>query len=894
MRGEQQFLSFNRGRISRLAMARTDIKRSALAASVMTNWMPRTLGSMMLRPGLQYIDTLTGNPSTNIPALIPFVFSATETALVVVNYLSVSFVVDDVMVTRPTVTAAITNPTFTSDLSGWTVAGTAVWSGGDASLTGDGTNIASILQAVTINENNTEHALHIVVISGTVVLRVGSTSNGTEYIDDYTLGPGNHSIAFTVTSGSFYVKLYNQTEFAAVVSKVDIESGGDLALANTFQPLLYPTTDPSGVRFDQSGDILFITSAWSLPHKIIRHDSDSRSWSFETYIPIDGPFLLENTGTTTITPSALDGDVTLTSSTVSSTGIFSIYNWHSLYSVTSVGQTVIDSFTSENDFTGHIRVTGIGDTRTFAITVDGTFTANVTLQRSIDEGASWVDVATYTTITATSLTDGLDDQIVWYRIGVKTGGYTFGTASCALVYDAGSITGVARVTGFTSSSVVTAQVLVPFGGTTASSAWAEGSWSFRRGGPTAVGFHDGRLFWAGRDRFWGSVTDQYYTFDANFEGDAGPIARSIGYGTVDNVHWLLSLDRLIAGTDSSIVTCRSSSSNEPLTPTNFTPKRSVNIGSANIQAVQVDGGAYFVGADGGTLWELKYNDASLDYVPEDLTAIVPEIGAAGFTRLAVQRRPDTRIHCVRADGTVALLLFDRQENVICWCDIETDGVVIDVCVLPGTTEDSVYYIVYRTVNGSSSYYLEKWAQESECIGGAINKLADSFVYAAAASNVITGLDHLEGEEVVAWGGGAYLGTFTVASGSITLHATTTYTNRTAGLGYQAQWKSTKLAYAAGNRSGLLLKKKIDRLGLVMVDTHAQGLEYGRTFAATDPMPQTDRYGDVDQDSIWDEYDSQSFAFPGQWDTDSRLCLVANAPKPCTLLGVVIEMDTNAK
>ena len=35
-------------------------------------------------------------------------------------------------------------------------------------------------------------------------------------------------------------------------------------------------------------------------------------------------------------------------------------------------------------------------------------------------------------------------------------------------------------------------------------------------------------------------------------------------------------------------------------------------------------------------------------------------------------------------------------------------------------------------------------------------------------------------------------------------------------------------------------------------------------------------------------DSDSECFPGSWDTDARLCLKAIAPRPCTVLAVVIE------
>ena len=34
--------------------------------------------------------------------------------------------------------------------------------------------------------------------------------------------------------------------------------------------------------------------------------------------------------------------------------------------------------------------------------------------------------------------------------------------------------------------------------------------------------------------------------------------------------------------------------------------------------------------------------------------------------------------------------------------------------------------------------------------------------------------------------------------------------------------------------------------------------------------------------------------PGEWNTDARLCLLAQAPAPCTIGGVVMGMTTNER
>ncbi|HCZ47992.1 MAG TPA: hypothetical protein DCZ11_03185 [Gammaproteobacteria bacterium] len=875
-------MAFNRGIISRRGLARVDLKRTALSAETMVNWMPRVLGSMSMRPGLGYLFTLPGATKT-----VPFIFSASDTAAVHVSGEQTRVSVDDELVERPLVTAAFTNGTFTSDLTGWTSvdAGTVnAWqTGGYLGLAGDGTNVARRRQAVTVNEPNVEHGVRVVVARGPLKIRIGSTSGGSEYLADTELNTGEHSFAFTPTGASFSVDFFNQNDRLALLDSIAVESAGAMVLGSP-----WAAADLTLLRHDQSGDIIFVACDGYRQRKIVRWGA--RSWGVEEYLADDGPFRVENTGTTTITPSGLSGNITLTSSAVAGSGIFRGTHVGALFRLTSAGQTVSDSFSAENDFSTHIRVTGTGESRRFGVTIEGTFTATVTLQRSVDEGASWQDVSTWTTPVSTTYLDGLDDQIIWYRIGVKTGDYSSGVADCTLVYSSGSITGVARVTAYTSSTVVSAEVLSPLGGTAATDVWAEGAWSDFRGWPSAVRFHDGRLFWAGKDKFWGSVTDQFYTFDPDFEGDAGPINRSIGYGPVDTINWLMSLGRLIAGGAMAEISCRSSSFNEPLTPTNFTPKNTSTQGSSPVAAVQIDEKGLFVQRNGATVYEMSYNVDGDDYKPDELTKLVPELCESGITVLAVQRKPDTRVHCRLADGTVAVMIYDRVENVVCWVKVETDGSVEDVCTLPGTSEDAVYYTVKRTIGGADVYYHERWALESEARGAAVSKMADSFVYAAASADIITGLDHLEGEEVVAWGGGADLGTFTVSGGAITLPSACTH--RCAGLTYSARFKSGKLAYSFPGRSGLGLAKKIAKVGLVMADVHAQGLQHGPDFNTLDPLPEVEAYAAVDQDAVRDAYDEQAIWFRSQWSTDARLCLKATAPRPCTVLAAAVELDTN--
>jgi hypothetical protein len=899
-------LAFNRGIISPLALARTDIKRTALSAETMTNWVARVFGSMMLRPGTAYLGSTRSDAAANF---IPFIFSTDDTALVEITDSNVRVWVSDSVITRGSVSSATSNGDFDTDLTGWTDAddsgGTSEWvTGGYMGLTGNGTAAAKRRQTVTVAaaDQGDEHALRIVVERGPVTLKVGSSAGEDDYISETSLMTGTHSLTLTPT-GDFHIEFSSTLKRQVLVTSCNVEAAGAMAITAP-----WAAADLGKIRFDQSGDVLFIACEGYQQRRIERRSSTS--WSVVTYQPEDGPFRLGNSGPITITPSALSGNITLTASAA----LFKSTNVGSLYRLTSSGQTVTASITAENSFTNAIRVTGVDAQRVFSVTIDedtsgGATAATFTLQRSLDsEDGPWTDVTSYTADTTTTYDDTLDNQIAWYRVGVKTGDYSSGTHTATLTYTVGSVDGVVRITAFTSSIQVSAEVFVELGGTSATDDWAESEWSDRRGWPSSVAFVEGRLGWAGKNGVWLSASDAFSSFDDTIEGDSGPIARTVGSGPVDTINWMLALQRLILGSEGAELSCKSTSFDEPLTPTNFNIKPASTQGSAAVEAVKIDKRGVYVQRGGTRVMQIAFDAEDYEYGSTDLTALCPEVGEPSISRMDVQRQPDTRIHCVRSDGTAAIAIFDPLENVLCWQEFETDGTVEDCVILPGaagSSEDQVYYVVKRTINGSTKRYLEKWAKESECIGGTSNKQADSFVtYSQSASSTISGLSHLEGEDVVVWDNGKCLrdsdgdiATFTVASGAITVtNAGSSYsaTVGVVGLPYTAQWKSAKLAYAAGLGTALTQRKKLNHLGAILRYTHHRGLKYGPDFTNLSGLPEMSAGKATTEDTVHTSFDQEPFEFEGTWDADSRLCLQASAPRPCAILAAVVPVETHDK
>ncbi len=140
----------------------------------------------------------------------------------------------------------------------------------------------------------------------------------------------------------------------------------------------------------------------------------------------------------------------------------------------------------------------------------------------------------------------------------------------------------------------------------------------------------------------------------------------------------------------------------------------------------------------------------------------------------------------------------------------------------------------------------------------------------------------------------HIGSLVVANGVVTLPNGQSATTITACLGYVAPFMSAKLAYAAQLGSALTQRKRIHHLGLVMYDTDYQGVQFGQRFDVLDDLPLYEADQETGAGTTWSEYDEPMIEVPGSWNTDARLCLLAQAPNPCTVSGIVIGMTTNEK
>lgn len=894
---------------------RVDVERSRLAAERQTNLMPDSIGKGTFRAGFEYKGQLAGKARP-----IPFAVGTNSGAALCMSNLLME-VYDktaDAMVTRVSVATAITSGDFSAS-TGWTLStdagqSTAI-SGGKLTMSARAHGAkakASASASVAGGDQAKEHALRIVVDRGPVVFRLGSTSGGDELIGSTELRKGVHSLSFTPGVGTIYLQFSTERQTNVIVDSCTIEAAGRMQIATP-----WPTSAIQLLRSEQSLDVLFVACR-GYKEQRIEMRNNGRSWSVCDYDRDDGPFQSGRSAEVTLTPGALEGNTTLTASSA----FFKAAHVGALFRLFHEGQSIDTYLAGANAETPAFLVTGITETnfeeRKHTATISGTWAGTLRNRRAFgDEFGQYVDfrraqsVATIDiTANASYTNDDNDDNIdVWVKMVMAA--YTSGEARVQYSYPGGGGYGICRVVGYTSATQVDIEIIRPFKGLTATKEWRQSRYDGVSGYPSTVSFVDGRLSWAGNDLFDASVSDAYSSFDETFEGEAGPLSRSIALGGRNDVHWSLSLSSLMLGCGSRIANVRASSLDEILTPDNFGMKSSAKIGAAPISPVELaDDRAIYVQASGRQLYELTWSSEKARYVAAPFSKLTTKLFSSGIQDIAVQVLPDQRMWVACTDADAIAIVFEPTQQVLgahVKISTSSDTDFFEYfCVLPGDEQDRVFAVIRRVVNGSTVYYFERQALETEALVDVVSKVMDSHVTFGAGSATITGLSHLEGRSVVVWMDGApvldstvttqgqdNVKYFVVSGGQITLDSVPE-SGGCVGLPYAWEYKSSRLAYGVEGYTPMLRNKSLSAVGLLLSDYVRDGIMFGAVrgsnFATPYNLPKIANGQLAAAVVMGDDEDEHPFAAGGNLDLDARLCMSGASPKPCTIRSIVLGVQ----
>jgi hypothetical protein len=568
-------------------------------------------------------------------------------------------------------------------------------------------------------------------------------------------------IDFRYSAGTAFIIAFGDLKIRFYSNGTPVLSGGiPLELESP-----YPADDLADIRAEQILDAVYLTHP-RYPQQRLFRVTDT-NWTLTEMSISSYPFKDVNTTATTIRPSATTGNITLTASaaTFDPTHVGSRWRIGHVRAVNAVNKVITSTGTSSS-----ILVQGDYTFRT-----TGVWAAGLALESSSDNGATWVTLGSW--IGTSDYNVEVNESSKEPRLlRANVTSFTSATGSPVVSIDSRNpmIYGTAVVTAFTSSTVVNATVEDAFHSTSATEAWAEGSWSDRSGYPRQVILHDGRLYFAGTVAepltYWGSAVDDFGMF-GRFAGapDLG-IRRQLYSPTADQIQWLASRNgALIIGTagDEWVVQYEGD-------PVNAIARRSSSYGSNAVGVVELNDSLLFVERRGRRVRDYIGLDTSNDdlardpFSAGDLTLVAEHITREGITQMAVSKEPDPVLWCV-VGGNLIGLNYDRTQSVMGWHRHTTEGTILSVAVIPGQVNDEIWLAVLR--DGTTR--IERLHPTTP--DRALDNIPAECLYwdsglliVQSSSTTVTGLSHLNGKTVSVNVDGGSHPTRVVSGGSITL------------------------------------------------------------------------------------------------------------------------------
>ena len=650
--------------------------------------------------------------------------------------------------------------------------------------------------------------------------------------------------AYVIELGANYMRFY--TDGGLLVS-----GGSAVEVATP-----YSVTEIFELNYTQSADVIFFAHKNHEPAKLTRTTATSFTFSDITFT--DGPYLDENLTDTTLYASADTGTVTITASA-------------DLFTSADVGRLI--------RFREVLEVT-------YDEWAAGTSYANNELVR--------YDGHVYKQVTGSTQTSGNTPPVH------TSGTETYGAIDWEYRHDD---TGYAKITVFTSATVVTAVVQEDDGGisvlphnvvgsSNATKKWSLGAFGGDQGFPRAVAFYEERLYYAGTtgqpQTIFGSVTADFENHTPGTEDDKA-INVTIASDQVNVIKHMIQGRFLQILTSSAEFTLSGGTGTQPVTPTNVNVLRETTFGASNVRPVRAGSSTIMVQKGQTKVKEITFNLDVDGLTGRDLTVLAEHLARVGLDDMTWQQEPELVLWFVRSDGELLGLSYDPQNNTIAWHEhtLGGTGVVESIASIPSGSEDQVYLSVKRTINSVETRHI---VYMKPIYFGA--DVTDAFyvdsglTYSGSATTTISGLDHLEGETVQILADGAAHADKTVSSGSITLDRSSTKVH--VGYSYNSVVKTLRME--AGADDGVS-QGKIKRIhGVTVRFLDSVGAEVGPDANNLDRIPFRDSSMAMDEAVPMFDGDKEIF-FPSGYDNDARVLVRQTQPLPMTILAIMRRSNT---
>lgn len=147
---------------------------------------------------------------------------------------------------------------------------------------------------------------------------------------------------------------------------------------------------------------------------------------------------------------------------------------------------------------------------------------------------------------------------------------------------------------------------------------------------------------------------------------------------------------------------------DAITPTSISVKPQSYIGASNVQPQIINNSLVYCAARGGHVRELGYSWQSNGFVTGDLSLRSAHLfDNLEILDMAYSKAPEPIIWFVSSSGKLLGLTYVPDQQIGSWHQHDTDGAFESCAVVAEGSEDMLYVVVRRTINGVEKRYVER-------------------------------------------------------------------------------------------------------------------------------------------------------------------------------------------
>ena len=407
--------------------------------------------------------------------------------------------------------------------------------------------------------------------------------------------------------------------------------------------------------------------------------------------------------------------------------------------------------------------------------------------------------------------------------------------------------------------------------------------------PRAVGYFEQRKIFAGFSKDPQRVvmtrtgTEADFTYSLPYVAD-DRISFQMASREFSAIQHIVSLTGLIA-LSSSMAYRLASQDSGAISPSSITCKPQTNTGASRVMPQIVGNTCLYCDARGGHVREMGYQYQAGGYITQDLCLRSSHLfDFKTISDSALMLSPVPVVWYVNDDGELLGMTYIPEQEVAAWHRHTTDGAFESVACVEEGTEDHVYVVVVRRINGQYRRYIERMASMKT------EDIRESFfvdsgaTYSGAPVTRITGLDWLEGRTVAILADGAVLPQQTVENGAITLENPASYV--VVGLPYEANAQTLPIAMQQSQSLGGGRMKNV-------IQSHVRvwrssGIFVGPRFdklveykhRTTEPMGAPPEL----------KTEEINLHLPPTWQNGGQICIRQSNPLPLSVQSIVLTVS----